>query len=75
MADSSVLEFDYGVLLRFARLDVLQPNVTSGGPYLQRDTNFFRTVVLPSTQWLATPFDDPLQCANKRRMPPMTSIP
>ena len=58
---SAVVALDVGVLLRLARLDVLDGNPMFLGLFHQLFTDVFRAVVYPDRAGLSAPFDDPIK--------------
>ena len=58
MPNGSIIAFDISILLRLARLDMLDRDVAALGPFQKLVTDVFRAVVDPNACWLAAPFDD-----------------
>ena len=61
MPNGSSIAFDISILLRLARLDMLDRDVAALGPFQKLVTDVFRAVVDPNACWLAAPFDDLVQ--------------
>ena len=59
-----VVAFDIGVLLRLARLDVMDPDTSVLCPSLQSTTDVFGAIIDSNVNGGSTPFDDPIQRAN-----------
>lgn len=63
-ANLPIVASDIGVLLRFSRLDVEQPDPQLLGPDLQASTEILRAIADANGQWLSSPVNDLLQRAN-----------
>ena len=64
MPNSSIVAFDVSILLRLARLDMLDRDVTFFRPFRELTTDVFGAVVDPNAFRLAAPFDDLVQASN-----------
>ena len=65
MADGSVVAFDIGILLRLARLDVLDGNAPGFRPTQQLPADVLRAIVHPDRKRWTPPFDDPIKAADE----------
>ena len=61
VADSSVVAFDIGILLRLARLNVADGNAVRFSSLQQRAADILRAIVDPDGKWPPAPFDDPVE--------------
>ncbi len=61
MPNGSIIAFDISILLRLARLDMLDRDITIFGPFQKLVADVFRAVVDPNACRLAAPFDDLVQ--------------
>ena len=58
ISNGSVISFDTSILLRLARLDMLDCDIAALGPFQKLAADEFRAVVDPNACRLTTPFDD-----------------
>lgn len=56
MAHGAVIPFHIGVLLRFAGLDIIQPDTLTQSPELQSMTDIFRTIIAANSIGFTLPF-------------------
>ena len=61
MPDGSVVTLDLSVLLRLARLDMLDLDVALLSPFQELVADVFRAIVDPDAFRLSPPFNDPVQ--------------
>jgi hypothetical protein len=61
MPDGSVIALNVGILLGFARLDILNADMMFFCPSQQFTAYILRVIIDPNSRRLATPFDDIIQ--------------
>lgn len=64
VANSSIVAFNLSILLRLARLDVLDRDVAFFRPFQELAADVFRAVVDPDAFRLTAPFDDLVQASD-----------
>ena len=57
----SVIALNIGILLRFARLDMLDCDVAFFSPFQELATDVFRSIINPNALRFSPPLDDPVQ--------------
>jgi hypothetical protein len=62
--NSSVIALDIGILLRLARLDILERDVALFSPFQELTIDIFRAVVDSYALRLAAPLDDTVQASD-----------